>query len=149
MNRSDICYQCDDRPAGCWRAVSCNIERAIARNKQIKQGTCPLGKWDRPKFEPYDLPCLCPACLRDDPIGREINHVDALHELAARPMTPPATLQGDGIVYSYVGRGLRDWPMTVVAVRLMREIGITTPIQIWADVWGHELDGVPGALAFL
>jgi len=45
MNNSDICYQCNDRPGGCWRAVSCNIERAIARNKQIKQGTCPIGKW--------------------------------------------------------------------------------------------------------
>lgn len=139
MGVRSICLTCQESPDGCWRAIDCNIQRAHARTAQV---ACPIGRWERPRFEPYPIPC--PVCSLDDPINHGMDHVSALHELAARSMVPPATLQGTGIVYSYVGRGLRDWPMTVVAVKLMREIGITTPIQIWADVWGHELDGVPG-----
>jgi len=139
------CECCTDRPAGCWKAIDygCTLKYQAAKRHAAKHGSCPLNKWkDATPWEPYAK--TCPACLTDDPIDRGLNHVEALHALAAYPMLPPDTLQGNGIVYSYVGRGLRDWPMIVVAVRLMREIGITAPIQLWADAWGHELDGVPG-----
>lgn len=41
-SRDEICYICQERPQGCWRAEDCNIKRAHARTNQID---CPLGKW--------------------------------------------------------------------------------------------------------
>ena len=62
-----------------------------------------------------------------------------LHGLFATPRTPPP-LSGDGIVMTC---NLRYWPMVCVGVRLMRELGIATPIQVWHDgPVGNELDGL-------
>jgi hypothetical protein len=62
-----------------------------------------------------------------------------LHGLFATPQTPPP-LSGDGIVMTC---NLRYWPMVCVGVRLMRELGIATPIQVWHDgPLGNELDGL-------
>lgn len=131
---SPICQTCIDRPDGCWKAVpyDCELKYNEAGNRAQRSHQCPLGKLSR-------KPCL--VCDFDDPVKFGVPHVHALKQLASRTYAPPTDLQGNGIVYTFTG-GLKFWPMVVVGVKLMREIGITHPIKIICDAWGSELDGL-------
>lgn len=150
QRRLEACWTCDryhaDRSAqwcdmddigGTYRNCSRSKHGRFAGRLGVISGArCEA--WQSIKPQPA---CACPVCLRDDPISRGLSHVLALRELCDREMPPPPGLHGEGIVYAYTG-GLKFWPMVVVAVKLMREIGIQTKIQVWADEWGTELSGV-------
>lgn len=47
--RKEICGECFDRPAGCWKAAlescGCNHERKRREDAATTSGNCPIGKW--------------------------------------------------------------------------------------------------------
>lgn len=152
--REGICHECDkwDRTrSGCSLLKKCErrqLTRALWRRQ--KPDGCRLRRWLL-AAEPRPA---CATCDLPDPINEQPTwapkqwafqedvrqrHVAGLAEICGRPIEPPHNLAGDGIVYAGDGR---YWPMIVVGVRLLRELGCSMPVQVWTrDAIGKtELD---------
>ena len=145
------CNLLDDNHSDRWNCTKSKHGRYIARLARM-HNLC--GRW-------YKLASLrigddcCYLCGLQDPITEpapnpvpkhwfkrtevKTRYIDAMRDLLTCFFIPPPSLSGQGVLYVCT---TEFWPMTVVAIKMLRTTGCKLPVQIWHEgPIGKELDG--------